>query len=143
MTKHILCSLDLTHTDEAAGLLLEADRQASLDNSKLSVITVIPDYGTSWVGSFFKPGTLKQAAESANEALHELVKTTLPNRKGVKHITKIGVAYEQVLETINELNVDLVILGAHKPDVLDRLLGPNASRIVRSSPVSTMIVRLK
>ncbi|WP_025565415.1 universal stress protein [Psychromonas sp. SP041] len=142
MKKHILCSIDLAYTKEAAAILVEAEKQAGLDNAKLTVITVIPDYRSSWVGSFFKEGTLRKAALAASEQLRELVKTTLPAQENVKCIVEIGVVYEQVLNNIKKLKIDLVVLGAHKPNVIDRLIGPNASRIVRKSPASTLVIRL-
>lgn len=142
MTKHILCAIDLTHLEDARHLLTEADRLAGFYDATLSVVTVLPDYNSSWVGTFFKDGTLKEAANAANAALHELVKATLPNRAQVQHIVEIGVVYEQVLKAIGESNADLVIVGAQKPDMADKLLGPNSARIARLSPVSTLVFRV-
>lgn len=142
MTKHILVAVDLTHEDDAAKLLVEADRLATFYGATLSVVTVLPDYGSAWVGSFFKQGTLKKAELAANDALHALVRKTLPKREQVQHIVALGNAYEQVLKAIPECNADLVIVGAHKPDLAERLLGPNSARIVRMSPVSTLVVRM-
>lgn len=142
MTKHILCSVDLTHTDNAKSLLREADKLATLYGASLSVITVLPDYGSSWVGSFFKDGTLRDASKAADKALHELVSQTIPNREKVQHIVEIGVVYEEVLKAISTCSADLVIVGAHKPDMADKLLGPNSARVARLSPVSTLVVRL-
>lgn len=142
MTKHILCAVDLTHSEDARSLLREADRLANLYDATLSVVTVLPDYNSSWVGSFFKDGTLKEAAQAANEALHALVKSALPDREQVQHIVEIGVVYEQVLKAIGQSNADMVIVGAHKPDMADKLLGPNSARIARLSPVSTLVFRM-
>ncbi|WP_415919573.1 universal stress protein [Tateyamaria sp. SN6-1] len=142
MTQHILCAVDLTHTAEATRLLQEADRLASFYDATLSVVTVLPDYNSSWVGSFFKDGTLKEAAAAANDALHGLVKTTLPDREQVQHIVEIGVVYEQVLAAIKAAQADLVIVGAHKPDMADKILGPNSARIARLAPVSTLVLRV-
>lgn len=142
MTQHILCSVDLTHIADARALLREADRLAGFYDATLSVVTVLPDYNSSWVGSFFKDGTLKEAALAANDTLHALVKEVLPDRPKVQHIVEIGVVYERVLEAIGQSHADLVIVGAHKPDMADKLLGPNSARIVRLSPVSTLVVRI-
>lgn len=142
MPKHILCSIDLTLPEEATGILLEANKQALQNNAKISVITVLPDYGSSWVGSFFKDGTLRDATKAAQEALKKLVQDTLPDQKNIRFVIEIGVVYEKVLENITKLDADFVVVGAHKPSVMDHLLGPNASRIVRMSPVSTLVVRL-
>ena len=132
----------MTHMDEARSLLKEAEKLAEFYGTALSVATVLPDYNSSWVGSFFKDGTLKEAAAAANDALHTLVREALPEREQVQHIVKIGVVYEQVLEAITECGADLVIVGAHKPDIADKLLGPNSARVARLSPVSTLVLRM-
>lgn len=142
MTEHILCAIDLTHAAEGKALVKEADRLAEFYGATLSVITVLPDYNSTWVGSFFKEGTLKEAALSANDTLHTLVKEAIPDREQVQHIVEIGPVYEQVLKVIKQIEADLVIVGAHKPDMVDALLGPNSARIARLSPVSTLVLRI-
>ena len=137
---HIFCAVDLTHEADAKAMLTEAGKLADTHDAKLSVITVIPDYGSSWVASFFRDGTLKEAVQAADAALHGLVKDTLPERQ-VQHITELGVAYEKVLEAVDTTGADLVLVGAHKPDLADRVLGPNAARIVRHAVVSVMVMR--
>ncbi|WP_083825434.1 universal stress protein [Roseobacter litoralis] len=81
-------------------------------------------------------------AEAANEALHKLVSDTLPQAEGVQHIVEIGVVYEKVLEAIALSHADLVIVGAHKPDLADRFMGPNAARIARHAGISTLVLRV-
>ncbi|MDJ0629666.1 MAG: universal stress protein [Rhodobacter sp.] len=142
MTKHVLCAVDLSHEDDAKAIVKEAARVAGYSDAALSVVTVIPDYGSSWVGSFFKEGTLAHAAEAASDRLHALVDDTLPGHGKFQHIVQIGNVYEQVLHTITDVDADLVVVGAHKPDLADRLVGPNASRIVRHCPVSVLVLRL-
>ena len=132
MTRHILCAVDLTHTDAARDILNEADRLATFYGAGLSVVTVLPDFGSSWVSTFFQEDTLSEAAAAANTALHALVKETLPDRPDVQHIVETGTVYEKVLEAIGLCNADLVIVGAHRPDISDRVLGPNSARIARA-----------
>lgn len=141
MTKHILCAVDLNHRDEATAILKEVDRLAEVFGATLSVVTVVPDFGSSWVSSFFKEGALEEATSAANTALHTLVKEVLPHREKVQHIVEIGVIYEEVLRAIGESNADLVVVGAHKPDLADQILGPNSARIARDAPVSTLVLR--
>ena len=142
MTRHILCAVDLTHEDDARAILAEAGKLAGLYGAALSVITVLPDYGSSWVGSFFKEGTLQEAAEAASDALHKMVDAVMPGHGQVQHIVEIGNAYEMVLDAAKRYDADLIVIGAHKPDLADRILGPNAARIVRHAPVSVMVLRL-
>ncbi len=142
MNKHILCAIDLTHHDDARALLTEAGRVAALDQAALSVVTVLPDYGSSFVGSFFKEGTLKDAAEAARQALHGLVDDVLPDAGVVQCIVEIGSAYEEILDAAKKCEADLIIVGAHKPDLTDRIIGPNAARIVRHADISVLVLRI-
>lgn len=139
--KHILCSVDLSDTKDAEKILGEAARLAGLYDAKLSIITVVPDYGSSWVGSFFKEGTLKLAMQAAMDALHALTAGTQA-KMPVKHIVKVGTTYEQVLQAAADLGVDMIVVGAHKPDLASRIVGPNASRIVRFATASVLVVRV-
>ena len=89
MTSHILCAVDLSHDLDARALVSEAGRLADLEGASLSLVAVLPDYGTSFVGSFFADGTLKQAAEAARVALHKLVQDVLPAHRNVQCIVEI------------------------------------------------------
>ena len=142
MTKHILCAVDLTHDEDARAILAESGRLAGFYGARLSVITVLPDYGSSWVGTFFKEGTMKEAAQAASDALHKIVVEVLPEQQGVQHIVGIGSAYEKVLEAIEKVGADMAVVGANRPDFKDRILGPNAARIVRNAGVSVLVLRL-
>lgn len=142
MTKHILCAIDLTHDADARAILALAGKQAGYTGAGLSVVTVIPDYGTSFVASFFEEGTQEKAKDAANKALHKMVREVLPDRRDVQHIVEIGNAYEKVVESLKYCDADMIVVGAHKPEISDRFLGPNAARIVRNAPVSVMVIRL-
>ncbi|GGE47338.1 universal stress protein [Actibacterium pelagium] len=142
MSKHILCAIDLTHMDNARALVTEAGRIANMEQALLSVVTVLPDYGSSFVGSFFKDGTLKGAAEAARQSLHALVDEVLPDAGTVQCIVEIGSAYEEILDAAKKCDADMIIVGAHKPDLADRIIGPNAARIVRHADVSVLVLRI-
>ena len=142
MTDHILCAVDLTHADDARSLIAQAGRLAEFEKARLSVVTVLPDYGSSWVGTFFKEGTLDAATDSAKHALRDTVTAALPDRHDVKCIVAIGNAYQKVLDAAEAREADMIIVGAHKPDLADRMIGPNAARIVRHAQVSVMVIRL-
>ncbi|PYG31149.1 universal stress protein [Pelagimonas varians] len=141
MTKHILCAVDLSHLETEVSILRTAAELAKFHGASLSVVTVVPDYGMTIVGSFFKEGTMKSAVKAANDKLHEFVAETLKDFGKVQHIVEIGTPYEMILEAINVSKADLVILGAHKPDLVDRLQGPNSARVARYAPCSVLVVR--
>ena len=59
----------------------------------------------------------------------------------VRHIVAVGSVYEEVMKAASLGGADLIVIGAHRPDFKDYLLGPNASRVVRHSDCSVFVVR--
>lgn len=141
MTQHILCAVDLTHPKTEAKILRKAADLAGFFGATLSVVTVIPDYGMTIVGSFFEEGTLKKATDAANQQLHDFVAETIPGIDDVQHIVEIGTVYEKVLDAIERSSADLVVMGAQKPTLADHFQGPNSARVARYAKASVLIVR--
>ena len=50
----------------------------------------------------------------------------------VRHVVATGTAYQEILHTAQEAGSDLIVIGAHRPDLKDYLLGPNAARVVQT-----------
>lgn len=143
MTNSVLCAVDISHPGEDANVLKQAARLAAMDDAQLDVITVVPDYGISLVGGFFSEDHHETMMEEAKKQLNAQVGNALgeaANAK-VRHIVAFGKTYEEVLNTANKANSNLIVVGAHKPDFADYLLGPNAARIVRHSNCSVHVVR--
>ena len=142
MKEHILVAVDLTHVDEAKKLLAEAGRLAEFEGAKLHLVTVLPDYGSSFVGSFFADGTLKEASQAALKTLHAMADEVLPGHDQIQCIVEVGTVYEKTLAAAELCSADLIVVGAHKPDLADRFAGPNAARIVRQAHVSVLVLRM-
>ncbi len=143
MIKSVLCAVDVSHPGEDTNVLQRAAKLAAMDDAQLDVITVVPDYGTSLVGGFFSEEHHDQMMEEASKQLNAQVTSALGaelNEK-VRHIIAFGKTYEQVLNAASKAGSDLIVVGAHKPDFADYLLGPNAARIVRHSKCSVHVVR--
>ena len=143
MIKSVLCAVDAGKPETDAEVLRQAARLAELDNAQLDVVTVLPDFGESFVGSFFEPEHHEQAVAKAQEALEALGQSVLGEARNaqVRHVVATGTAYQKILHTAKEAGSDLIVIGAHRPDLKDYLLGPNAARVVRHSEVSVYVVR--
>jgi nucleotide-binding universal stress UspA family protein len=59
----------------------------------------------------------------------------------VSCLIRFGTVYEEVLAAAEVVEADLIITGSHHPNVADYLLGSNASRVVRHSDCSVLVVR--
>lgn len=143
MIKSVLCAVDAGKPETDAEVLRQAGRLADLDGAQLDVVTVLPDFGESVVGSFFEPEHHEQAVAKAQDALEGLGKSVLGQDRSanVRHVVATGTAYQEILRTAKEAGSDLIVIGAHRPDLKDYLLGPNAARVVRHSDVSVYVVR--
>ncbi len=143
MSNTVLCAVDISNDGRDENVVKQAARMAELDGAQLDVITVIPDYGMSVVGGFFDKGYQQEVATKTRAALSELVENVLgaEANANVRHLIAIGTAYEEILHTAETDGAYLIVIGAHKPDFKDFLLGPNASRVVRHSSCSVYVVR--
>lgn len=137
----VLVAIDLAHPEHSAPLLIRAAQLAKLDAAPLAVMSVVPDFGMSIVGSYFKDGSQAEALDHARQTLHSLVEAALGSDSGVQHIIAQGSAYEQILATAATLGAGLIVMGAHKPEFQDFLLGPNTSRVVRHAKASVLVLR--
>jgi universal stress protein F len=143
MTNSVLCAVDVSNADDDVKTLQAAARLAALDDAQLDVIAVLPDYGLSQVGSFFSPDHHDKMVVEAKEHLNEIVTKALDadQNKKVRHVVATGRAYEEVLNLAKKSKASLIVVGAHKADLSDYLLGPNAARIVRHATCSVFVVR--
>lgn len=142
MYKNVLVALDL---DDASDLDITLRRAWQMvqacPGAKLHTMTVLPPFGMSIVGQFFPKGYEKQVAQELMKRLCQEVDARLPEGLRAHHIVGEGKVYETVLRIAQREQADLIVIGAHRPDLADYLLGPNAARVVRHAPVSVLVVR--
>lgn len=143
MTNSVLCAVDVSNGDDDIKAIRKAAQLAALDNAQLDVIAVVPDFGMSQVSSFFSKDHHEKMVAEAKEHLNALVTKALDadqNAK-VRHVIATGRAYEEVLNLAKKTGASLIVVGAHKADISDYLLGPNAARVVRHATCSVHVVR--
>jgi nucleotide-binding universal stress UspA family protein len=141
MFRHILVSVDLDAPfdwEKTYPTDIELARQW---NARLDVMTVVPDFGMSIVGQFFPAGYEKKMATMVLERLREKADAGLPDGMSINHLVGEGNVYEAVLSMAAQREIDLIVIGAHRPELRDYLLGPNAARVVRHARCSVLVVR--
>ncbi len=143
MSNTVLCAIDVSNKGRDSNVVKQAARIAALEGAQLDVITVMPDFGMSVVGGFFDKSHLTEATERTKTDLNALVLDALGEEANakVRHLVAIGTAYEEILSAAKANGASLIVIGAHKPDFKDYLLGPNAARVVRHSDCSVYVVR--
>lgn len=141
MYKHILLTVDLGHESSWSKALPVAVEFAKSYGATLHVMTVVPDFGMSIVGSFFPEGYEKKAIDEVKQKLDAFCDEHIPGEIAVQHIVGHGVVYEEILRVAEETKPDLIVMASHRPELKDYLIGPNAARVVRHANCSVQVVR--
>jgi nucleotide-binding universal stress UspA family protein len=141
MYKNILFPVDLNQESSWAKALPTAVEYCTAFGSTLHVLNVVPDFGMAVVGSYFPEGFEEKALEGARTQLHGFVRGHVPDTVKVQHIVGHGSVYGEILRVAHDIKADLILLAAHRPELKDYLLGPNAARVVRHFEGSVLVVR--
>lgn len=142
MFNTILLTIDLNAPASWEKALPQAIELVRASKGKLHIMSVVPDMGTPLVQGFFPEDFEARAVAAASVALNDLVVANIPEDVDVKQHLAFGKIHRKVLKTIEDIKCDLVVMASHKPDrVREFLVGSNADRIVRRSPVSVLVVR--
>ncbi|MFQ5955609.1 MAG: universal stress protein [Kiloniellales bacterium] len=141
MFKEILLTVDLNDEASWSKALPTAVQFCRAFDARLHVITVVPDFGMTIVAQYFPEGYEKQMLQEADKKLGEFVDHHVPDDVSARHIVGHGTIYEEVLRAAKELNVDLIIMASHRPELRDYLIGPNAARVMRHATASVLVVR--
>ena len=142
MFNKILLTLDLNTPASWEKAMPQAIELARASGGVLHIMSVVPDLGTPLVEGFFPIDFEKRAIAAAAKALDKIVTENVPDGITVRQHLAFGKIHKKVLKTIEEIGCDIVVMASPKPDrVREFLVGSNADRIVRRSPVSVLVVR--
>jgi nucleotide-binding universal stress UspA family protein len=142
MFKTVLLPVDLSAPSSWEKALPAALHLCGNDGTGvLHVMTVVPDFGMSVVGSYFEPGFEEKAMHKVGEALSIWANEHIPNSVEVHPHVVHGRVYDQIIMAADRLKVDAIVMGSHRPELTDYLLGPNAARVVRHARQSVFVVR--
>jgi universal stress protein F len=144
MYKHILAALDgstrapqvLHHAAEIAartGAVLHLGRAVNLPLG-------IPVDALMLTGDELTARLLEYGAQELT-TLAEGVHTTHTPVLWGQRLCRYGAPAQVVLELADELHADLIVLGSHGYDMIDRLLGTTAARVVNHARCSVLVVR--
>lgn len=140
MSRKILLPIDLSDPESWRKPLDEALSMLGSDGV-LHVVSVLPDFGMTQVGTFFDKNYERGALKAFGAALAEWTQVNVPEGVEVHPHILHGTIYDEILRAVDKLEADVIVMGAHRPALKDYLLGPNAARIVRHARCSVYVVR--
>jgi len=143
MARTIVLPLDLDHESSWRKALPVAAEFARHSGAQLHVMTVVPDEHAKMtiVAQLIPEDYERRMVEDATQRLAALLKQHGPDDLEIRQAVRRGGVYPEILRYLRDSRADLVILAAHRPEMRDYLLGPNAARIVRHAECSVWVVR--
>ena len=141
MFNSILLPIDLASEASWKKSLVLAAELAGDSGGILHVMSVLPDFGMSVVGSYFDKDFEGAALKDMSGQLKSWASRNMPD--GVKYEVHLahGSIYDEIMRLADKLECDAIVMAAHRPELRDYLLGPNAARVVRHAKQSVLVVR--
>ncbi len=135
MYDHILVPVALDH-EGAVDQKLASARQLLAKGGKITLLTVLENV-PGFVSEFVTVKSENHITNAVRERLEKVIDGASDMQAEIVH----GKAGVQVARYAKDKNVDLIIVGSHKPGIEDYFLGSTAARVARRAPCSVMIVR--
>jgi len=141
MFKNIVVPVDLSDKQSVKVVFPAALNFVNAFASKIHLVYIMPDFGMKMVEDYLPRHWMKDQKEKYNELLNEMIKKFVPEGVEVDFHIGRGAIYDEVINYSEKVDADLIILSAVRPQLKDYMLGPNASKIVRHSSISVMVIR--
>jgi universal stress protein F len=134
--KKILVPIDLGHGD-LAGQMIGVAKQVGGKDAEIHLTHIvhdIPAYAAVEISSELLARTHK-VAEEEMKAIAE--KNGIKTKIDMRH----GTPGSGILDAAEDLGIDLIVIGSHKPDLTDYFLGSTAARVVRHAQCPVLVMR--
>ena len=141
MYKRILVPLDLQETTLSIRATQVAQDIAGCYKSKISVLTVIPDFGMPLVANFFPEDAMEQAENEVQAELKRFIKAHFKDPSAIRAEVDSGSPHKIIVRHAKKEKIDLIILPATGKDVSKVFMGSSSTHVVERSPCSVLIVR--
>ncbi|MEL6334682.1 MAG: universal stress protein [Cyanobacteria bacterium J06626_26] len=130
----VLLPIDINQLDAKLPFLDRAISHLNALEGQFLVMTVMADYGSYFVSPLLPENFIEKAKIKALESLETFSHRHIPADLVAGSIVRYGVTHAEILATAEEENVDLIFLGADRPEPVDYLFGTIGNRIIRQAP---------
>ena len=140
--KHILVATDLA--EHCSTLIARAASIAQLTNATMSLAHVLPHALVPYAGEFSIPidteleATIKKQAKRQLASLGKKYHVDTENQYLLEGSVKI-----EVTELAKKIHADLIVVGTHSHEGIERLLGSQANAILHAAQCDVWVIRIK
>jgi nucleotide-binding universal stress UspA family protein len=140
--RRVLCATDLSPASREA--LRSAVSLARLSGARLTVLNVVdwPQQEVPGPDFFDVPAYRRHLEADAARQLGEEVSGEAAQCRGVREVVAAGTPWREVLRVAADDDAELIVIGVHGRNALDRLLfGSTAQHVVRQASCPVLTVR--
>ena len=143
MLQNIAAFVDLDDEDSSHKVLRRAIDYSRHAGARLHVLTIVPNgmFKMSVVAQIIPADYERKLLNDARQRLAALIKKHATDDVQLEQNVSLGSVYKEALQFARNVDADLIVVGAHKPELKDYLLGPNVGQIVRHATCSVWVVR--
>ena len=143
MAKNVVALVDLDDESSWRKALPAAIDSARHAGARLHILTVVPDgmLKMTVVAQLIPEDYERKLTDEAKRRLASLIGEQSVGDLQLEQVVRVGSVYKEALRFAGDVEADLIVVGAHKPELKDYLLGPNAAQIVRHATCSVLVVR--
>ncbi|MCP5086998.1 MAG: universal stress protein, partial [Rhodobacteraceae bacterium] len=77
----------------------------------------------------------------ATSKLAQLIAAQVPAGVEAEQHVRQGSVYSEIVKFAKEIDIDLIVMASHRPELKDFLLGPNAAKVVRHAECPVLVIR--
>ena len=145
-----LAPIDLEDENMSAGVIEKPVQMATgVPGAKIYLMTVIPGITPGIDQRYAVRGEMHGSAEyplqqwkdEAAKELQDIANKKVPKEMQGGIVVENGTVYREVVEAAKDLNIEHIVMGAHRPSLADYLLGPNSARVARHAGCTVTVVR--
>ena len=139
---HILLAVDFTHVTDT--VTQQAVELCQAFKARLSLVHVVEFTQMDLYNDLVLPQELELDQELMKQSKQRLEELAV--RLGVDKsecFVSQGSTRREILHLAEELNVDLIVIGSHGREGIQRLLGSTANAVLHGSPCDVLAVRIK
>lgn len=137
MYQHVLVPVDPRHGEVGARIIAVA-RLLAGSTGKVTLLTVlepVPDF----IANEIPAEVLRNSGAAASDQLLALAREA--GVESSEMVTRSGPAASTILSEAERLGCDAIVLGSHRPNFADYLLGSTAARVVRHAKCTVLVER--
>lgn len=141
MFKSIVIPVDLADKQSLKAIFPPVLNFVNAFNSKIHLVHIMPNFGMKMVEDYLPKYWMNEQKAKYNKIFDDIVDKYVPAGVEITCHVGRGAIYDEVIKYSESVNADLIVISAVRPQLRDYMLGPNASKIVRHSSLSVLVIR--